>query len=75
MLSKSAEATPYEALAEGEEAHWEVCERMLFVYSKINKGIKYVQVSMRTVLLKDGHTVMSFVKNVWNAFNQYILCT
>ena len=43
-LTKSSEAAPYHALQQGEEAHWEVCERMLFVYSKINKGLRYVQV-------------------------------
>jgi hypothetical protein len=43
VLGKSSDTAPYKALSEGQEAHWEVCERMLFVYSKINKGIKYVQ--------------------------------
>ena len=27
----------------GNEAHWEVVERILFIYAKINKGISYVQ--------------------------------
>lgn len=33
----------YEAMAKGEEAHWEVVERMLFIYAKLNPGQGYVQ--------------------------------
>ncbi|EDV28176.1 uncharacterized protein TRIADDRAFT_53506 [Trichoplax adhaerens] len=33
----------YHTLSEGEEAHWEVVERMLFIYAKLNPGIGYVQ--------------------------------
>ncbi len=33
----------YEILADGCEAHWEVVERLLFVYSKLNSGQSYVQ--------------------------------
>jgi hypothetical protein len=33
----------YELLANGCEAHWEVVERILFVYSKLNSGQSYVQ--------------------------------
>jgi hypothetical protein len=33
----------YELLADGCEAHWEVVERILFVYSKLNSGQSYVQ--------------------------------
>ena len=29
---------------EGEEAHWEVVERILFIYAKLNPGLSYVQV-------------------------------
>ncbi|XP_064395338.1 TBC1 domain family member 13-like [Halichondria panicea] len=34
---------PYSPLKEGDEAHWEVVERILFLYAKTNKGIAYVQ--------------------------------
>lgn len=27
----------------GKEAHWEVVERILFLYAKLNPGINYVQ--------------------------------
>lgn len=33
----------YELLPEGCEAHWEVVERILFVFSKLNSGQSYVQ--------------------------------
>ena len=36
----------FQTLGEGEEAHWEVVERMLFIYAKLNPGIQYVQVSV-----------------------------
>ena len=41
--AKSAEE--FVVLSEGEEAHWEVVERILFIYSKLNPGQSYVQVS------------------------------
>ena len=34
----------YAVLAAGEEAHWEVVERILFLYAKLNPGQGYVQV-------------------------------
>ena len=37
------EDNEYEILADGCEAHWEVVERILFVYSKLNSGQSYVQ--------------------------------
>lgn len=33
----------YEVLPSGSEAHWEVVERILFIYAKLNPGIAYVQ--------------------------------
>ena len=33
----------YEVLANGYEAHWEVVERILFIFSKLNSGQSYVQ--------------------------------
>lgn len=33
----------YETLPHGEEAHWQVVERMLFVFAKLNPGIAYIQ--------------------------------
>ncbi|XP_064457412.1 TBC1 domain family member 13-like isoform X2 [Ornithodoros turicata] len=33
----------YERLPDGQEAHWEVVERILFLYAKLNPGVGYVQ--------------------------------
>lgn len=33
----------YQRLTDGNEAHWEVVERILFIYSKLNSGQGYVQ--------------------------------
>ena len=33
----------YVALPGGQEAHWEVVERILFIYAKLNPGQSYVQ--------------------------------
>lgn len=33
----------YNAMGSGKEAHWEVVERILFLYAKLNPGINYVQ--------------------------------
>lgn len=32
-------------LDDGQEANWEVVERILFIYAKLNPGHSYVQVS------------------------------
>lgn len=42
MLTKRSDET-YEAMDEGKEAHWEVVERILFIYAKLNPGQGYVQ--------------------------------
>ena len=34
----------YVVLPEGDEAHWEVAERILFIFGKLNPGQGYVQV-------------------------------
>lgn len=40
---KKIRSDEYIVLPEGQEAHWEVVERMLFVYAKLNPGVGYVQ--------------------------------
>ena len=45
VRKKKASAEPPSNIRPGEEAHWEVVERILFIYAKTNKGIGYVQVS------------------------------
>jgi len=38
-------------LADGQEANWEVVERILFIYAKLNPGHSYVQVASCLVLI------------------------
>ncbi|KXJ21818.1 TBC1 domain family member 13 [Exaiptasia diaphana] len=40
---KKVATEEYSVLEEGQEAHWEVVERILFIYAKLNPGISYVQ--------------------------------
>lgn len=42
-LTTKKAAEDYAPLAEGSEAHWEVVERILFLYAKLNPGQGYVQ--------------------------------
>lgn len=41
--SKRRALEDYVPLTEGQEAHWEVVERLLFLYAKLNPGQSYVQ--------------------------------
>lgn len=42
MISKVSPES-YDAMKDDREAHWEVVERILFLYAKLNPGIGYVQ--------------------------------
>jgi len=41
--SKNAAGDEESAIKQNEEANWEVVERILFVYAKLNQGTKYIQ--------------------------------
>jgi hypothetical protein len=43
VQSKKVSAESYAPLGPGQEAHWEVVERILFIYAKLNPGQGYVQ--------------------------------
>ncbi|XP_062516273.1 TBC1 domain family member 13-like [Corticium candelabrum] len=43
VVQRSSVSEEYYVLAEGQEAHWEVVERILFIYAKLNPGVSYVQ--------------------------------
>ena len=45
----------YAPLDEGREAHWEVVERILFLYAKLNPGQSYVQVKIIIILLHQNN--------------------
>lgn len=40
---RSTTTEDYHPLSPGSEAHWEVVERILFIYAKLNPGQSYVQ--------------------------------
>lgn len=40
---RSTTTEDYHPLPPGSEAHWEVVERILFIYAKLNPGQSYVQ--------------------------------
>lgn len=42
LIARSSSES-YEAMEEGSEAHWEVVQRILFLYAKLNPGLGYVQ--------------------------------
>ncbi|CAL1527388.1 unnamed protein product [Lymnaea stagnalis] len=43
VSKKRTHSEEYAVLPDGKEAHWEVVERILFLYAKLNPGISYVQ--------------------------------
>ncbi|XP_023952164.2 TBC1 domain family member 13 [Bicyclus anynana] len=56
--SSSVTSGDYTPLNEGSEAHWEVVERMLFLYAKLNPGQGYVQ-GMNEIIGPIYHTFAS----------------
>ena len=51
QVSRRKASDEFAPLPDGQEAHWEVCERILFVYTKLNPGLGYIQVSQGTGLI------------------------
>ncbi|KAI8770955.1 TBC1 domain family member 13-like isoform X1 [Biomphalaria glabrata] len=43
VSKKRTHSDEYSVLPDGKEAHWEVVERILFLYAKLNPGLNYVQ--------------------------------
>ncbi|XP_008842224.1 TBC1 domain family member 13 isoform X2 [Nannospalax galili] len=54
----------YEVLPNGCEAHWEVVERILFIYAKLNPGIAYVQ-GMNEIVGPLYYTFATDPNNEW----------
>ena len=46
----------YAPLDEGREAHWEVVERILFLYAKLNPGQSYVQVKITIIFVEHNYS-------------------
>ncbi|XP_013409709.2 TBC1 domain family member 13-like, partial [Lingula anatina] len=51
-------------LPDGQEAHWEVVERMLFIYAKLNPGLAYVQ-GMNEIMGPIYHTFACDPRQDW----------
>lgn len=54
----------YQVLPSGCEAHWEVVERILFIYAKLNPGIAYVQ-GMNEIVGPLYYTFATDPNNEW----------
>lgn len=65
-LSKKKATEEYSPLAEGQEAHWEVVERILFIYAKLNPGQSYVQ-GMNEIIGPIYYTFASNPDPEWRA--------
>jgi len=62
--SKKRAVEDYAPLSEGQEAHWEVVERMLFLYAKLNPGQGYVQ-GMNEIIGPIYYVLASDNRNDW----------
>ena len=65
-LSKRKAAENYSPLENGNEAHWEVVERILFVYAKLNPGQGYVQ-GMNEIIGPIYYVFASDPREEWRA--------
>lgn len=63
LLKKKAMET-YAPLAKGQEAHWEVVQRILFLYAKLNPGQSYVQ-GMNEIIGPIYYVFASDPNNEW----------
>ncbi|VDO98202.1 unnamed protein product [Soboliphyme baturini] len=57
----------YKELWDGQEAHWQVVERILFVYCKLNPGVQYVQ-GMNEILGPIYYVFASDPNVLWREF-------
>ena len=63
LLKKKATEN-YAPLAKGQEAHWEVVQRILFLYAKLNPGQSYVQ-GMNEIIGPIYYVFASDPNNEW----------
>ena len=71
LLKKKATEN-YAPLAQGEEAHWEVVERILFLYAKLNPGQGYVQ-GMNEIIGPIYYVFASDPNNEWRGNSRTLL--
>jgi len=66
LLKKKASEN-YAPLAKGQEAHWEVVQRILFLYAKLNPGQSYVQ-GMNEIIGPIYYVFASDTNNEWKEY-------
>jgi len=66
LLKKKASEN-YAPLAKGQEAHWEVVQRILFLYAKLNPGQSYVQ-GMNEIIGPIYYVFASDPNNEWKEY-------
>lgn len=66
-LSKKRAHDEYQYLPQGQEAHWEVVERILFLYAKLNPGQSYVQ-GMNEIIGPIYYTFASDPNSEWSKY-------
>jgi len=66
-VSKKRAVEDYAPLSEGQEAHWEVVERMLFLYAKLNPGQGYVQ-GMNEIIGPIYYVLASDSRTEWRKY-------
>ena len=64
LASTTYDDSEYQLLPDGHEAHWEVVERILFVFSKLNSGQSYVQ-GMNEIIGPIYYTFATDPNNEW----------
>lgn len=67
IASRRKTSEEYSLLPDGQEAHWEVVERILFIYAKLNPGQGYVQ-GMNEIIGPIYYTFASDPGNEWKEF-------
>jgi hypothetical protein len=63
----------YQLLPDGHEAHWEVVERILFVFSKLNSGQSYVQ-GMNEIIGPIYYTFATDPNSEWRGWCKVLMC-
>ena len=70
QTSRRKQSDEFAPLPDGQEAHWEVCERILFVYTKLNPGLGYIQARHCCCFSDSLHFL--FEPNYSHLFNSYV---
>jgi hypothetical protein len=67
ICKSSSSYEDFQQLSDGQEANWEVIERILFVYAKLNPGHGYVQVTSIDFVINLSIEASKFILSQLNA--------